>query len=102
MEVVEMMQQRQWVRFDSLFQETNKSNGLKFYANAAFSSENSYTSYVKGKYVDFSYYYKFSSLSSTPEACIISVYRDKHHHIKDTMGKYVLDAFCKPMVEWVM
>lgn len=53
-ELVATLQQRQWVRFNNLIQETNKSIGLEFYENDAHHDSNSYTSYVRSKYVDFS------------------------------------------------
>lgn len=46
-EVVEMLQQWQWVSFNDLIQNTNKTIGLEFYANVAFSDVGSYTSYCK-------------------------------------------------------
>lgn len=47
--VVEMVQQRHWIRFNNLIQETNQSIALEFYANTAFQSSYYFTSYVQGK-----------------------------------------------------
>ncbi|KAI5419341.1 hypothetical protein KIW84_043487 [Lathyrus oleraceus] len=46
-EIGEHLQQMQWVNFNNLIHETNKSIGLEFYANAAFGPSDSYTSYVR-------------------------------------------------------
>lgn len=45
-EVVEILQQRHCMSFNNLIQETNKTIGLEFYANAALSDVGTYTSYV--------------------------------------------------------
>ncbi|KAI5422063.1 hypothetical protein KIW84_045494 [Lathyrus oleraceus] len=40
-EVEELLQQRQWVSFNNLIHETNKSISLEFYVNAAFGKRTS-------------------------------------------------------------
>lgn len=45
-EVGEVLQQRQWVSFNNMIHEANKSINLEFYANVTFGEVNSYTSYV--------------------------------------------------------
>lgn len=45
-EVEKLLQQRQWISFNNLIHETNKSINLEFYTNTTFGDVNSYTSYV--------------------------------------------------------
>ncbi|KAL5068503.1 hypothetical protein RYX36_019390, partial [Vicia faba] len=47
LEIVELLQQRQWERLNNLLKETNNTIGLEFYENDTFLSNNSYTSYVR-------------------------------------------------------
>lgn len=102
-EVVEMLQQRQWVCFNDLIQKTNKTIGLKFYENDDFSDVGSYTSYVQGKYIDYSASVINSILNlQPPPVCALMTYRNEHHVINKTMTQEMLDALCRPGAKWLI
>lgn len=81
-EVVEMLQHRQWVSFNDLIQKTNKTIGLEFYAKANFSDVGSYTSYVRGKYIDY-YSNAINSILNfqPPPVCSLRTYRNERRVI---------------------
>lgn len=81
----------------------NKSIGLEFYANAALSVVNSYTSYVRGKYIDYSpstinSLFNFQYLSM----CALLNYRKDHKVINEEITQVMLDLFCRPEAAWVI
>lgn len=86
--MVEMLQQRHWVSFNNLIHETNKTICLKFYANAAFSEVGAYTSYVRGKYIDYStsVIYSLFNLQS-PHVCALRTYRNENQVINEAMAQ---------------
>lgn len=101
-EVVEMLQQRQCVSFNDLTQKTNKTIGLEFYANVAFSDVGCYTSYMWGKYIDYSSSAIKSILNLHPHpVCALRTYRNEHHVINETITQEMLDVFCRPRAEWM-
>lgn len=102
-EAGEVLQQRHWVSFNNLFHEINKSIGLEFYANAVFGEVNSYTSYVWGKYIDYSP----SAINSIfnlqpPHVCALMSYRHEHKVISKEIAQVMLDTFCRTEVKWVI
>lgn len=102
-DLVETLQQRQWVWFNNLIQETNKFIGLQFYANVAYLDANSYISYVRGKYVDFSGHDINSLINLQPsEECTIRSMRRTISLIDEHLGQEMLNAFCRPGDEWVI
>lgn len=93
-EIGEHLQRTQWVSFNNLIHETNKSIGLEFYVNAAFGAVNSYTSYVRGKYIDHSP----STINSlfnlqSPPVCALLNYRREHKVINKEMTQVMLHIF---------
>lgn len=98
-----MLQQRQWVSFNDLIQKTNKTIGLEFYANAAFSDVGSYTSNVRGKQIDNSASAINFILNLQPlPVCALRTYRNEHCVINETMVQEMLNALCRHGVEWVI
>lgn len=86
-ENIDVLQQRQWERFNSLIPETNNTIGLEFYENATFLSNDSHTSYVQGKPIGLSPTAIYSLLHlQRHEVCVIRTYKDQHSQIKDTTG----------------
>lgn len=85
------------ISFNNLIHEMNKSIDLKFYVNMAFGDVNSYTSYVQGKYIDYSPY-TINSLFNlqSPSVCALMNYRQEHKVINEKMAQVMLDLFCRP------
>ncbi|KAI5406273.1 hypothetical protein KIW84_052858 [Lathyrus oleraceus] len=78
-EVLKVLQQRCWVSFNNLIREANKNIGLEFYANTTFGKESTYTSYVRGKYIDYSPSVINSLFNlQHPPVCALSNYRHEH------------------------
>ncbi|KAI5444642.1 hypothetical protein KIW84_013061 [Lathyrus oleraceus] len=83
--------------------ETNKTIGLESYANVAFSDVDSYTSYIRGKYIDYSSSAINSLLNFQPlPVCALKTYRYEHHVINEAMAQEILGVFCRPEAEWVI
>lgn len=102
-EVGEVLQQRHWVSFNNLIHEINNSTGLEFYTNVAFGEVNSYTSYVWGKYIDYSPFSITSLFNLQPPfVCALMNYRHEHKIINEEMTHVMLDTFCRPGAEWVI
>lgn len=53
-ELSNMLEKRMWTRLNSLVKEINQSIRFNFYANAANQASDSYSSYVRGKIIDYS------------------------------------------------
>ncbi|KAI5419518.1 hypothetical protein KIW84_043622 [Lathyrus oleraceus] len=75
----------------------------EFYANAAFDEVRTYTSYVRGKYIDYSP----SAINSLfnfqhPYVCALVNYRHEHKVINEEMAQVMLDTFCRPWAKWVV
>ncbi|KAI5445144.1 hypothetical protein KIW84_013412 [Lathyrus oleraceus] len=86
-EIGEHLQRSQWVSFNNLIREKNKSIGLEFYANAAFGVVNSYTSYVPGKYIEYSpFTINFLFNLQSPPVYALLNYRREHRVINDEMA----------------
>lgn len=70
-----------------MIRETNKNIGLECYANVEFSKVGTYTSYVRGKYVDY-----FASVINSifnlqpPPVCALRTYRNGHRVINEAMA----------------
>lgn len=95
-----MLQQRHQVSFNNLIQEGNKNISLEFYANVEFSKVGTYTSYVRGKYVNYSP----SSINSLfnlqpPPVYALRTYRNEHKFINEAMAQEMIEAFCRPWEE---
>lgn len=102
-EIGEHLQRRQWVSFNNLIHETNKSIGLEFYANATFGAMNLYTSYVRGKYIDYSPFTLNSLFNlQSPPACALLNYRREHKVINEEISQVMLDLFSRPEAMWVI
>ncbi|KAL5073742.1 hypothetical protein RYX36_012726, partial [Vicia faba] len=69
-EIVEMLQQRQWERFNNIIGEMNKTIGLDFYANETFLSNDSYTSYVRANATHKAY--RLARVPTHPDDIMIS------------------------------
>lgn len=102
-EIREHLQKMQWVSFNNLIHETNKSIDLEFYAIVAFGPSDSYTSYVWGKYIDYSPF-SINALFNLkpPLVCALVNYRQEHKVINNEMAQVMLDLFCKPDAVWVI
>lgn len=98
-----MLQQRHWVSFNNLIREANKNTSLEFYANATFSEVGTYTSYVQGKYVDYSPSAINFLFNLQPTfVCALRSYKNEHKVINEGMAQEMIEAFCRPELKWVV
>lgn len=54
-ELTIMLETREWTHLNALIKEINQSIGFEFYANASYRNFKDYTSYVRDKFIDYSY-----------------------------------------------
>lgn len=71
--------------------------------NAAFGDMTSNTSYVRGKYIDYSPP-SINSLFNLqpPQVCAFVDYRQEKKFIDEDMVQVTLDLFCRPEAAWVI
>lgn len=96
-EVVEVLQQKCWVSFNNWIREANENISLEFYANATFGEVGIYTSYVQGKYINYSPSAINSLFNFQPShACALRNYIHEHKLINEETTQVMIETFCRP------
>lgn len=84
-----------------MIKETNKSTGLEFYANVALHSFKYYTSYVRGKNVNYSPS-KINVLLHIPTLSRCNIQNRMCVNMNERMCERMKEEFCQPGVKWVL
>lgn len=98
-----MFDERQGVSFNNLIQDTNKFIGSKSFSNSVFYPHNEFTSYVRGKHINYSPYVMNSLLNlQPPSVCEIQNRRSHNHRLGEQMCEIMKNEFCRPISKWVI